>query len=193
MTSLFDGPGAGVVGLIMARANAEAESEAVARLDPAPDAHVLVIGYGPGVGVGLLARRLPQGVILGVDPSEAMRRQAARRNRRLIAEGRVRLERTAADRTSAPDAAFDGAIAVNSLQLCDPLPETARELARVLKPGARLVSLTHDWAAAKTSGSAAAWVAMVTEALGAFGFTDIVAAPARAENGRAIALTARRG
>lgn len=191
MSQLFDGPGAALVGAIMAKRNAEAEAEAVERLDPAPGAAVLVIGYGPGVGVALLARR---GVrVVGVDPSAAMLRQATRRNRRWIADGTVRLERATADAAPAEAAAFDGAVAVNALQMCEPIAPTAAELARVLKPGALLVSLTHDWAAARHAGSAEAWTDRTLAALAAAGFEDGQAFPARAEAGRSIALVARRG
>lgn len=190
MGNLFDGPGAALVGRIMAKANAEAEAEAVAMLDPAPGSSVLVIGFGPGVGVSALAERGAH--VLGVDPSAAMLKQATRRNRRWIAEGRVTLERATADCTPADAAAFDGVIAVNTLQLCEPIAATATELARVLKPGARLVSLTHDWAAAKHAGSVEAWTCAVLAALANAGFIEGRAAAGKAEKGRAIALTARR-
>lgn len=193
MTRLFDGPGGALVGPVMAKANAAAEAEAVALLDPAPSSHVVVLGFGPGVGIAILAKRLTSGFIFGVDPSGAMHKQAARRNRDPIAAGRVRLERTGADRIPAPDATFDGAVAVNTLQLCAPFADTARELARVLKPGAAIVSITHDWAAAKTAGSAEAWVAATLTDLAAAGFPEPRAFAAQAENGRAIALVARRG
>lgn len=193
MTRLFDGPGGALVGPVMAKANAAAEAEAVALLDPAPSWHVVVLGFGPGVGIAILAKRLTSGFIFGVDPSGAMHKQAARRNRDPITAGRVRLERTGADRIPAPDATFDGAVAVNTLQLCAPFADTARELARVLKPGAAIVSITHDWAAAKTAGSAEAWVAATLTDLAAAGFPEPRAFAAQAENGRAIALVARRG
>lgn len=48
-----------------------------------------------------------------------------------------------------PDAAFSGVVAVNSMQLWEPLDAALREIARVLAPGGRLVTLTHRWAIEK--------------------------------------------
>jgi len=192
MGGLFDGPGAGLAARIMARANAPAEGEAIARLDPPPGARVLVLGYGPGVGVARLAQRLPEGFVLGVDPSAAMLKSAARRNRAAIGAGRVRLELAHAHAIPAPAADFDAAIAVNTLQLCEPLAATMLELARVLRPGGRLVSLTHDWAMARHAGSSAAWLDQAQAAFALAGFVDFQSLPAQAERGRSIAVLARR-
>ena len=89
--------------------------------------------------------------------------------------------------------AFDGAIAVDTLQMCDPLGETAVELARVAQIGARLVALTHAWALARHVGSVVAWVEEAKRAFGAAGLVDMSSFPALAERGRFIAFVARRG
>jgi ubiquinone/menaquinone biosynthesis C-methylase UbiE len=192
MPGVFDGLLGWLVGTVMARANREAEAEAVERLAPAPDHRVLVIGFGPGVGVRLLAERLRAGDVVGVDPSATMVDTAARANRVAVAAGRVALHAARADAIPAMDAALDGAIAVNSLQLCEPFAATCAELARVLKPGARLVSLTHDWALARHAGTVEAWLEMARRALQAAGFEDVNDARGSAEKGRIVVLTARR-
>src|SRR5690606_30247465 len=56
-----------------------------------PCDRILEIGYGPGVGILLASRMVPEGTVVGIDPSEAMRKQAERRNRRAVREGKVRL------------------------------------------------------------------------------------------------------
>lgn len=191
--SSFDGPVGTLAARIMARANRAAEVEAIARLAPSPADTVLVIGFGPGVGVALLAERLESGKVTGVDPSAAMVRAATRANRAAVASGKVTLHPARADAVPAADGAFDGAVAVNSLQLCEPLAATGRELARVLKPGARLVSLTHDWALKRHAGSADGWIAMARAAFGEAGFDQIEVFPGEAEKGTIVTLTARRG
>ncbi|HEY1749987.1 MAG TPA: methyltransferase domain-containing protein [Caulobacteraceae bacterium] len=193
MASVFDGAAGAFVAWVMARANRAAEAEAIERLAPAADHHVLVIGFGPGVGVRLLAARMTAGEVVGVDPSTTMARTAARANRAAIAVGRVALHVARADAVPAPDATFDSAIAVNALQLCEPFAATCAELARVLKPGARLVGLTHDWALAGRAGSVGAWNAMAGAALETAGFVEIAAFRGRAERGKIVGLTARRG
>jgi ubiquinone/menaquinone biosynthesis C-methylase UbiE len=189
---MFDGPGSYLVGKIMASVNAAAEAEAIEILAPKRDASVLVIGYGPGVGIELMARRVDSGIVVGVDPSRAMASMATRRNKGPIAEGRVRLECLRLEQLGGADARFDGAVAVNSLQLCEPIEAAVLALSRLMKQEARLVSITHEWAAAKHAGSAASWVKMVEAALVAADFVDVEARKAKAERGRAIMLTAVR-
>jgi ubiquinone/menaquinone biosynthesis C-methylase UbiE len=192
MPNLFDGPMAKVTMPIMARMNRDAEVEAVERLAPRPSDRVLAIGFGPGVGVALLADRLKEGRVLGVDPSEAMVEAAARRNRVAIEAGKVELRQAAASAIPSDDASFDGAVAVNSLQFCEPLADTARELSRVLKPGARLMALTHGWALEKHAGSVEAWAWQSTRAFETAGFAEIRCFRGRAEKGRIVAFTTRR-
>jgi len=192
MSGLFDGPMAAVTAPLMARMNRDAEVEAVSLLAPSAGDTVLVIGFGAGVGVEALAQRLTGGRIVGADPSEAMLKAATRRNRRAVREGKVALHQATADAIPAGDRAFDGAIAVNVLQLCEPLERTASELARVMKPGARLVSLTHDWAMAQHAGSVEAWLEAARAAFAEAGFEALEDFRAAAEKGRAVAFAARR-
>jgi ubiquinone/menaquinone biosynthesis C-methylase UbiE len=190
--NLFDGPGAGVVGKVMARQNRAAEAEAVELLDPNDTDRVLVIGFGPGVGVQLLLERVARGWVGGADPSRAMLRQATARNRDPLDAGRLELVPASSDAMPWPAHHFDGAIAVNVMQLCEPIEATATELARLLRPGARLVSLTHDWAIRKHAPTVDAWLADAKCALAARGFIDIDTGQGRAESGTIVRLTARR-
>jgi SAM-dependent methyltransferase len=187
---LFDGAMGRVVAVDMTHRNRDAEFEAVDILDPAPDASVLVLGYGPGVGIEQLSTRLANGQIVGVDPSMVMHKLASKRCAAAIGSGRVRLVvGTVAD---VGVVTFDGAIAVNTLQLCDPFPETATALARLLRPDAQLVSLTHDWAMKKDFGSVDAGLGLWRAGLEAAGFDEFTSYPGRAEKGGAVVVTARR-
>ncbi len=142
----FDGTAGRLSGPLMARMNRDMELAAIDELAPAPDASVLALGFGPGVGVAALAKRLSSGVVGGVDPSAAMLRQARRRNLSAVERGQVTLERSTADSIPWPNGTFTGALAVNSVQLWDPLEASVREVVRVLAPGGRLVAITHVWA-----------------------------------------------
>jgi len=183
---LFDGPMGLVTARIMAKRNTETEREAVETLAPAPDDAVLAIGFGAGTGVAELLGRVAS--VGGVDPSWAMVTVARRRNR----GGRVRLERRTADRIPWPDNSFDGALAVNSIQLWRPLAASIAEVARVLRPGARLVAFTHDWVVARDEGETLeGWLASMTTALETGGFTEVRHWRGESEEGRSIALAAR--
>lgn len=61
-----------------------------------------------------------------------------------------------------------------------------------MKPGGRLVSITHGWAAEKEWGSADAFIAGIREGLAAAGFAEIRNSRADAEGGKALLIEARR-
>jgi ubiquinone/menaquinone biosynthesis C-methylase UbiE len=192
MDDLFASPLGPLVAKVMACANAGAEAEAIDILAPSPSASLLVIGFGAGVGIATLVQRHPTVTVVGVDPSPSMHREAARRNRAAVASGRVRLLQASADAIACPGDAFDGVLAVNALQMCEPFDATAAELARVMRRDARLVTLTHDWAMARHAGSVENWVARVSLAFQGAGFGEIQSFAASAEKGHSIALLARR-
>ncbi len=130
---LFDSVAGVAAARVMAVVNADMEREAIDAVAPSVDDAVLEIGFGPGVGIEMLARQLAGGRVAGIDPSTAMLRAAERRNRAAIRDGRVELRLAAVHELPFVDASFDGAFAVNSMQLWGPPDASAAELARVLR------------------------------------------------------------
>lgn len=190
---LFSGPLGYFAARAMEKRNLEAEVEAIETLAPEPDHAVLAIGFGPGVGVMHLLPRVPEGWVGGIDPSRLMVRHARRRNAEAGEAQRVVLKRADTRAIPWPDATFDGAISVNTLQLWYPLAGSSIEVARVLKAGAKLVTFTHDWAIEKTTGgSVEAWVERVRQAFAEAGLTHVEHWRGKAENGGSVALTAIR-
>jgi ubiquinone/menaquinone biosynthesis C-methylase UbiE len=105
---------------------------------------VLEIGFGPGIGIAMAAALAKYGKIFGLDFSKAMVRKASRRNRSLIAAGKVELNFGDLNPAPFPDNFFDKIFAVNVVYFW---PQPARELgeiARMLKPGGRLVLYFTD-------------------------------------------------
>ena len=191
MKNPFDGWRGRIAAKVMAGANRDMEQAALDRLAPGPAARVLALGFGAGVGIRLLRARCPEGCVAGVDPSGVMLDEATRRNRADVAAGRVQLVRTGADALPFPAASFDGALAVNSVQLWQPFEPSFVEVARVLRPGARLVTLTHDWAIAHHADPDA-WRARAHAALAAAGFVEPEEWHGSARSGRTLGLAARR-
>lgn len=190
---LFDGPIGWLAAAQMARGNAAAEAEAVETLAPGHGDAVLAVGFGPGVGIGRALERVPDGWVAGADPSLAMCRLAARRHRDEVLAGRVRLVRTTADALPWPDATFDGAMAVHSIQLWEPRAASLAEVARVLRPGARLVTLTHAFAVrAVARVPVEVWVEELTSGVRAAGFDAVAHGRGRADGGRVVAVSGRR-
>jgi ubiquinone/menaquinone biosynthesis C-methylase UbiE len=82
----WDGWGGRIMATVMASGNADMERAAVELANPRPDAHVVMLGCGPGVGVVAGARRAPNGMVIGLDPSPLMVKQTRTRCRRARVE-----------------------------------------------------------------------------------------------------------
>jgi ubiquinone/menaquinone biosynthesis C-methylase UbiE len=159
-----------VVGWIMGtRSSNVARSRwAVRLLDVEPTDRVIELGCGPGVAIAALATRARRGLVVGVDHSQVMIRQAGRRNRDAVRAGRVRLVHTPVERMSIGDGPFDAALAVNTVGMWpDPIARLG-ELARLLRPGGRVALVSQPrcpGATAATSAAAADELAgLLTEA-----------------------------
>jgi ubiquinone/menaquinone biosynthesis C-methylase UbiE len=133
------GPLGHVAGWIMARKNRGLNAWVVELLDAAADDRVVEVGFGTGLAIEANAARATRGHVAGVDRSDVMLRQASRRNRRALREGRVDLRLGEATGLPFADASFTRALAVNSLQFWKPAEGGLRELHRVLRPSGRLV------------------------------------------------------
>jgi arsenite methyltransferase len=132
-------------GTLMARGNAETERRMVRIARPGATDIVLVLGPGPGIG--LLAAGERAALAIGVDPSEAMLAASSRRCAALLASGKVELRNGTATATGLAADSVDVALSVNNVQLWSDLPAGMAELARVLRPGGRLLISVHDrWA-----------------------------------------------
>jgi len=189
----FDGPIGIIAAAIMARANRAAEEEAVAELAPGPGDDVLVAGFGPGVGLHVLAGRIADGCIAGIDPSQVMLNQARRRNRAAVESGRIEVLRGTADDLPWPGGSFDAVLTVNTIQLWRPFDASAREVTRVLRPGGRLISYTHGWAIRKSSGlDVEDWAAQTAASCRQCGLAEPRWWRAKADRGSSVAFVARR-
>lgn len=143
-----------IFGRTMEAMNERAYHRALALLDPAPDAAVVDIGFGTGRLVELLLERLPGGLIAGVDPAATMVDVARSRRAIRTAAGRVDLRLGEVAQLPWPDASFDGALALHSFQFWAEPVAAAREVARVLRPGGRLVVVLRE----HPPGRAPAWL-----------------------------------
>lgn len=126
-------------GRVMERMNRPAAAWGVGLLGPRENEHVLEIGFGPGVAIEILTAAAPGIRVAGIDPSDAMLRQATRRNLAAIARQAVDLRRGTADDLPFADRSFEAALAINSMQVWPDALAGLREIHRVGKAGARLV------------------------------------------------------
>jgi arsenite methyltransferase len=99
---------------------------------------VLEVGFGGG---GLLRSLLlgTRGEVFGADVSDALIARARHRFERDVRRGRLHLYRASAESLPLPPATVTRAVSVNSLYFWPDPTAALAELARVLKPGGRLV------------------------------------------------------
>jgi ubiquinone/menaquinone biosynthesis C-methylase UbiE len=140
---------AGFGGQLLARAmglaNERSNRIAIAALDIKANDTVLELGFGPGRAIKAIARAATKGRVFGIDHSPVMSLQASRRNRRAIADGRVRLVQGSLNALPWQACAVDKCLAVHVAYFMD--ANEVREARRVLRFGGLLAILVTDKAA----------------------------------------------
>ncbi len=139
-----EGRGGRLIGRLMVWLNRAPNRHAIDELAPRPGESILEVGFGPGDGLREILRCAPGCRLAGIDRSAPMLAMATRRNRRALADGRLDLRIGSTERLPWPDASFDAILAVNVAYFFDETGLAMRELARVLKPGGRLVVYVTD-------------------------------------------------
>ncbi|MFC9330109.1 class I SAM-dependent methyltransferase [Kitasatospora sp. NPDC057015] len=118
-----------------------------------PASRLAEVGCGRGLGCALAVGELDFAAVTGVDihPEQVARAREANAGALAASPDRLGYTIGAADRLPFADGALDGVYSVEAAQHFPELPGFAREAARVLRPGGRLVVTTFF-----TSGPAAA-------------------------------------
>ena len=143
------GPLGRLVAFIMARETWTQNQRAIAALDIENGENVLDIGCGHGRSLPALSDLTPDGLVVGVDPSELMVKIAANRTKEMIEACRADVALAPVEDLPFVSESFDKALCVHVLYFWRDLHPALAEIARVLKPGGRLALLfrTDDCAA----------------------------------------------
>jgi arsenite methyltransferase len=129
-----------LVGAVLNRGNRNFVRAAVQALQPDPAAVVADVGFGGGVGLKFLLDGIGQsGRVHGVEVSETMLDNAARRFRRDIAAGRLELHKGSLTELPFADGALNGVLSVNTIYFVADLDRAFTELARVVATSGRIV------------------------------------------------------
>ncbi len=169
------GPFGHAVGWLMAHrgSNTSRNRWAVSLLDVQRTDRMLEIGCGPGIALHEVARHLGDGVVVGVDHSAVMVRQARRRNANGIRAGRVEVQLAAADALPDLGAPFDKMLAVNSIGFWpDPIARL-QELRGRLRLGGRIAVVSQPRCPGATANTSARAGNDLAGKLTAAGFTDL--------------------
>jgi arsenite methyltransferase len=129
-----------LVGVALNRGNRRFVSAAVQALQPDAAAVVADVGFGGGGGLKFLLDSVGQsGRVHGVEVSDTMLSQAARRYRRDIAAGRLALHTGSLTQLPFADGALNGVLTVNTIYFIAELEPAFTELARVVGRAGRIV------------------------------------------------------
>ena len=169
------GPAGHVVGWIMGRrsSNVERSRWAVGLLDVQPAERVIELGCGPGVALAALAARATEGLVVGVDHSDVMIRQARRRNAAAVRDGRVRLITSPVERLHVTDGPFHAALAVNTVAFWPDPAVRLREIEQLLRPGGRIALVSQPRCPGATDETSAAAADELADLLASAGFESL--------------------
>ncbi|MBF6171762.1 class I SAM-dependent methyltransferase [Nocardia blacklockiae] len=128
------------VAAMLNRGNRALIAGAVEAAEVGPGAAAADIGFGGGIGLSLLLDRVgADGTVHGVEISPDMLARAKSRYAADVGAGRLRVLEGSLTDLPLADAGVDAAITVNTVYFVTELDRACAELARVLRPGGRLV------------------------------------------------------
>lgn len=146
---------------------------AVSLLDVQPTDRVLEIGFGPGIAIAEFAGRATRGQVFGVDHSEAMVRQATRRNAAAVRAHRVHLTHASVEQLPSFGDPLDAILAVNSVGFWPDPVERLRELRRLLRPAGRIALVSQPRCPGATRDTTARAAQELQDLLIRAGFTRL--------------------
>jgi len=131
------GLGGSLIGRLWVTETARTNDAALDLLAPDAGSDLLEIGFGPGRTLGLLAERGVRST--GVDVSDEMIRLAERRNAEAVRTGDLILHRGDGVHIPVADHSQDAILSVHNLYFWPEPENTVAEIARVLRPGGRVL------------------------------------------------------
>jgi len=163
-----------LAGWIMAHraSNIERNRWTVDLLALAPGASVLEIGCGPGIGLGALLETVPDCRVTGLDHSELMIRQAARRHAAALTADRLELWQGPLE--SLPrGTTFDAVFSCNVLQFVADRQALLAEVKTRLKVGGTFAATYQPRGQCASAEEGRTWIGRFAEDLCAAGFVEV--------------------
>lgn len=133
-----------VMSRIFDKGNAELNAFMKERLSLERDDRILEIGFGTGKLIHEMAGIADHGVVEGIDFSDTMVSVAKKKNKKYIADGRVKIRQGNFEEMSYRDNFFDKICTANTVYFW-PTPEnTVKQIMRILKPGGKFALAFGD-------------------------------------------------
>lgn len=133
-----------VTGILMRILNQQCNRMAVNALQVQTGQRVLEIGCGPGEALALLAAKMPDAHLHGLDRSELMIARARARNRAAERAGLLTLHHCNSQQLPFPGKSIDAVLAINVAYFWTDIGSTLCEIRRVLRPGGQVVLYVTD-------------------------------------------------
>jgi SAM-dependent methyltransferase len=164
-----------IVGYVLASrgSNLRRNRWTVDLLAPSGKERVLEIGCGPGVGLELCLAAAVGVHAVGIDHSALMIKQAAKRNRAAVKDGRLKLYEGTIDALPAGTPAFDKAFSINVIQFLDDQPGFITMVAARLSVGGVLATSYQPRHANATRADALKMAERVSEIYARCGFHEL--------------------
>jgi SAM-dependent methyltransferase len=135
----------------MMRVLAAQKQQSIELMRLGPGMSVIEIGCGNGHDAEALAKLVgPAGQVVGIDASQELVAQATERTASLGLPLRFQVDDAQA--LAFPDNSFDAARVDRVLQHLDDPVQAVREMARVVRPGGRIVAIEPDWQTMTVAG-----------------------------------------
>ncbi len=164
-----------LAGFIMAKraSNIERNAWTLDLLDLESDDRLLELGFGPGIAIQLASEIIHDGLIVGVDHSETMLRQASKRNAGAIERGLVQLYLGTVETLPDFERPFNKICSANVVQFWpDPVAEY-RRLHALLAPGGIIATTYMPRHGGATNADTREKGMEITSQLEAAGFSSI--------------------
>jgi SAM-dependent methyltransferase len=116
-----------------------------------PGFTILDVGCGGGRTLGKLAEAAPEGKVFGLDHSADSVAISTRTNARAITAGRIEIRQGSISALPWPENTFDLVTAVETHFFWPDLPGDARQVLRVLRPGATFLVIAEIYKGANTA------------------------------------------
>jgi SAM-dependent methyltransferase len=169
------GPLGALAGFVMSHrpSNLARNRWTVELVAPNEAARALEIGCGPGLALSDMCERAPRGLIVGLDHSALMLKQAAKRNRRAIEKGLLQLHLGGIDAPPSLSGDFDVVYSVNVAMFWKDRTAALIAIRAVMRPGGLLATTHQPRHAGAKSADALNFTERFSDELRETGFTQV--------------------